>query len=217
MVVQGQPKTAAEYIQATSRVGRDHSRPGLVVTVLNLHKPRDRMHFEQFGQFHKTFYRSVEATSVTPWASRALDRALAAVVVAAARHVDGTLTPEAAVNELKNAVGTRAAVRDAIVARAPERMIAGGRAALADLIDKILEAWVATADEQAAGGNVFSYAHRKSPHRLLHMPLEPEILNLAEPHKRFVAGRSMRDVEPSVALMVRDPYGNTIANADDLT
>jgi len=27
----------------------------------------------------------------------------------------------------------------------------------------------------------------------------------------------MRDVEPSVALMVRDPYGNTIANAEDLT
>jgi hypothetical protein len=66
MVVQGQPKTAAEYIQATSRVGRDHYRPGLVVTVLNLHKPRDRMHFEQFGQFHRTFYRAVEATSVTP-------------------------------------------------------------------------------------------------------------------------------------------------------
>jgi hypothetical protein len=217
MVVQGQPKTAAEYIQATSRVGRDHSRPGLVVTVLNLHKPRDRMHFEQFGQFHKTFYRAVEATSVTPWASRALDRALAAVVVAAARHVDGTLTPEAAVKELKDAIGTRAAVRDAIVARAPERMVAGGRAALAILIDDILEAWVATADEQSAGGNEFGYAHRKSPHRLLHMPLEPEILNLPEPHKRFVAGRSMRDVEPSVALMVRDPYGKTIANADDLT
>jgi len=217
MVVQGQPKTAAEYIQATSRVGRDHSRPGLVVTVLNLHKPRDRMHFEQFGQFHKTFYRSVEATSVTPWATRALDRALAAVVVAATRHIDGTLTPETAVNELKNAVGTRAVVRDAIVARAPERMIAGGRTALADLIDDILEAWVETADEQSAEGNAFGYAHKKSPHRLLHMPLEPEILNLPEPHKRFVAGRSMRDVEPSVGLMVRDPYGNTIANAEDLT
>ena len=216
MVVQGQPKTAAEYIQATSRVGRDHSRPGLVLAVLNLHKPRDRMHFEQFGQFHRTFYRAVEATSVTPWAARALDRALAAVVVAAARHVDAALTPDVAVNELKNNAGIRNLVRDSIVDRAPERMIAGGRAGLADLIDDILDAWIETADEQAAGGNAFAYARKKSPHRLLHMPLEPEISNLAEPHRRFVAGRSMRDVEPNVTLKVRDPHGNTIANADDL-
>jgi hypothetical protein len=216
MVVQGQPKTAAEYIQATSRVGRDHSRPGLVLAVLNLHKPRDRMHFEQFGQFHRTFYRAVEATSVTPWAARALDRALAAVVVAAARHVDGALTPDVAVNELKNNVGIRNLVRDSIVNRAPERMIAGGRAALSKLIDDILDAWIETSDEQAAGGNAFAYAKKKSPHRLLHMPLEPEISNLAEPHRRFVAGRSMRDVEPNVTLKVRDPHGNTIANADDL-
>jgi hypothetical protein len=216
MVVQGQPKTAAEYIQATSRVGRDHSRPGLVLAVLNLHKPRDRMHFEQFGQFHRTFYRAVEATSVTPWAARALDRALAAVVVAAARHVDAALTPDVAVNELRNNVGIRNLVRDSIVRRAPERMVAGGRAALAALIDAILDAWIETADEQAAGGNAFAYARKKSPHRLLHMPLEPEIGNLPEPHRRFVAGRSMRDVEPNVTLKVKDPHGNTIANADDL-
>ena len=217
MVVQGQPKTAAEYIQATSRVGRDHTRPGIVLAVLNLHKPRDRMHFEQFGQFHRTFYRAVEATSVTPWAARALDRALAAVVVAAARHVDGALTPDVAVNELKNNSWIRNLVRDSIVDRAPERMIAGGRAALSKLIDDILDAWIETSDEQAAGGNAFAYSKKKSPHRLLHMPLEPEIANLAEPHRRFVAGRSMRDVEPSVTLKVRDPHGNTIANADDLS
>jgi Helicase conserved C-terminal domain len=217
MVVQGQPKTAAEYIQATSRVGRDHHRPGLVLAVLNLHKPRDRMHFEQFGQFHRTFYRAVEATSVTPWAARALDRALAAVVVAAARHVDAALTPESAVIELKNNVGIRDLVRDAIVNRAPDKMIAGGRVALASLIDDILDAWIETADEQAAGGNAFAYARKKSPHRLLHMPLEPDIENLAAPHRRFIAGRSMRDVESNVALKVKDPRGNTIANADDLS
>src|SRR5215475_14256219 len=57
MVVQSQPKTAAEYIQATSRIGRDYRRPGLVVVILNMHKPRDRAHFEQFAQFHRTFYR----------------------------------------------------------------------------------------------------------------------------------------------------------------
>jgi len=216
MVVQGQPKTAAEYIQATSRIGRDHNRPGLAVVVLNLHKPRDRTHFEQFGNFHRSFYRAVEATSVTPWAARAMDRALAAVVVAAARHHDPSLTPDAAVKEMKNRPATRAAVRDTIVARAPANVVAGGSAALAALIDGLLDAWIATADEQAAGGNVFGYANQKSPHRLLHMPLAPEIPNLSASHARFVAGRSMRDVEPSVALNPRDPHGGMIANADDL-
>jgi hypothetical protein len=216
MVVQGQPKTAAEYIQATSRIGRDYDRPGLVVVVLNLHKPRDRTHFEQFGNFHRSFYRAVEATSVTPWAARALDRALAAVVVAAARHLDPSLTPDTAVKELKNRPSTRVAVRDAIVGRAPANAIPGGSAALAAMVDGLLDAWIETAEEQSAGGNLFGYANRKSPHRLLHMPLAPEIPNLSESHKRFVAGRSMRDVEPSVALNPRDPQGNFIANADDL-
>ena len=57
MVVLGQPKTAAEYIQATSRVGRDDERPGLVVTLLNVHRPRDRSHYERFGAWHESFYR----------------------------------------------------------------------------------------------------------------------------------------------------------------
>ncbi len=86
MVVLGQPKTTAEYIQATSRVGRDDSRPGIVVTLLNIHRPRDRSHYERFEAYHDSFYRAVEVTSVTPFAPRAIDRGLAAVTVGLARH-----------------------------------------------------------------------------------------------------------------------------------
>jgi hypothetical protein len=120
------------------------------------------------------------------------------------------------VKELKNRPVTRAAVRDAIAARAPDDAVPGGRAALKTLVDGLLDAWIATADEQSSGGNVFGYAGKPSPHRLLHMPLAPEIANLSAAHARFVAGRSMRDVEPSVALSPRDPQGGKIANADDL-
>ena len=80
MVVLNQPKTAAEYIQATSRVGRqldeiaEKNKPGLVLVLLNPNRPRDRSQFELFPYWHQTFYRHVEATSCTPFASRAVDR-----------------------------------------------------------------------------------------------------------------------------------------------
>jgi hypothetical protein len=210
------PKDSPFADRMTSRIGRDHLRPGLVVVILNMHKPRDRAHFEQFGQYHRTFYRAVEATSVTPWASRALDRALAAVVVAAARHVNPGLTQEGAVKELVNQSATRAAVRDAILQRAPDAVIPGGRTALGNLIDELFDAWIETAKEQSQGGNSFAYASNPSPRRLLHMPLAREIDNLPAAHRRFIAGRSMRDVEASVLVNPRDPRGGPIANADDL-
>ena len=86
MLVNGQPKGIAEYIQATSRVGRGNV-PGLIVAVLNNAKARDRSHYESFPTWHKTLYRDVEPTSVTPFASRARDRALHAVLVALIRHL----------------------------------------------------------------------------------------------------------------------------------
>lgn len=214
MVVQGQPKTAAEYIQATSRVGRDHHRPGLVVTVLNLHKPRDRMHFEQFCHFHSTFYRAVEATSVTPWAARALDRALAAVVVTLARHLQPELTPSRAVVELESRPDVRAEVIRHLVARAPDDIV-GGKPALEALIAGLLDDWIEIAKEQTEGGGKFFY-DKTGPQHLLHAPLDKEIPNLDQRWQRFQAGWSMRDVEPAVRLKPRGPDGSSISNADDL-
>ena len=86
MVVNGQPKTTAEYIQATSRVGRG-ATPGLVVVIYNAQRPRDRARYESFQTWHAALYRDVEPTSVTPFAPRARDRALHAPLVAMVRHL----------------------------------------------------------------------------------------------------------------------------------
>lgn len=83
MAVNGQPKNTAEYIQATSRVGRQF--PGLVCTAYAWSRPRDLSHYESFEHYHATFYKHVEAQSVTPFSSRALDKGLKGALVSYVR------------------------------------------------------------------------------------------------------------------------------------
>jgi hypothetical protein len=64
----------------------------LGITLLNIHKPRDRSHYERFRHYHETFYRSVEVASVTPFSARALDKGFAGALVSLARHLEPTLT-----------------------------------------------------------------------------------------------------------------------------
>ena len=83
MSVMGQPKQNSEYIQATSRIGRQH--PGLVFTMYNPYRPRDLSHYENFVGYHSQLYRYVEGTTATPFSARARDRVLHALVIAALR------------------------------------------------------------------------------------------------------------------------------------
>jgi len=91
MLVTGQPKSTAEYIQATSRVGRTH--PGLVVTLYHQGKSRDRSHYEQFVAYHQSIYRYVEPTSVTSFSPPARERALRGALVALSRQLAGVTSP----------------------------------------------------------------------------------------------------------------------------
>jgi hypothetical protein len=87
MTIVGQPKTTAQYIQVSGRVGRRADvSPGLVVTIYGAAKPRDRSHYERFLTYHQQLYAQVEPTSVTPFATPVLRRALHAAAVAYVRQ-----------------------------------------------------------------------------------------------------------------------------------
>ena len=211
MVVLGQPKTNAEYIQATSRVGRDDHRPGLVVTLFNLNKPRDRSYFERFRHYHDTFYRSVEASSVTPFSARALDRGFAGALVALARHSDGRMTPAAGaerIGELRVELEQRLLgwfqrrvdqqpSYDDLERRERQRSV---RNRVVDLLDT----WQAEVSYYREANAHLQYQRSElpQPKPLLHEMLDTDFDQ--ESHRKFRAMRSLRDVEPEVNLYLKN-------------
>jgi hypothetical protein len=94
MTIVGQPKTTAQYIQVSGRVGRRPTvSPGLVITIYGAAKPRDRSHYERFRSYHQRLYAQVEPTSVTPFAQPVLRRALHAAAVAHIRQTEPQTAP----------------------------------------------------------------------------------------------------------------------------
>ena len=211
MVVLGQPKTCAEYIQATSRVGRDADRPGLVVTLLNIHRPRDRSHFERFEVFHHSFYRTVEATSVTPFSPRALDRGLAGTLVALSRLGHAPMTPAKGAGEIlreRNALdfvvrtlSDRASGHANLEAAESETL----RQVVRDRANDLFDAWSLIASDYHDKGTTLQYNPSEvgAAKPLLHAFLDPELKMMNARHGKFRANRSMRDVEPSVNIWLR--------------
>jgi hypothetical protein len=218
MVVAGQPKSTSEYIQASSRVGRQH--PGLVVTCFNVRRPRDRSHYERFEAYHQSFYRYVEATSLTPFSGPALERGLTGTLVAMARLGHPVLTPATAAMDLEAHRKLADTCVAALVARGAaqsgnhedsERLAKS----LRDRAEKILDAWQKlTKEARVEGGTKRSYS-RFDKDKTAGKPLLFTIIDDDKPpiHSqdgRFAAPTSMRDVEPSVHLWLeRRALGGT--------
>ncbi|HEY8206132.1 MAG TPA: DISARM system helicase DrmA [Myxococcaceae bacterium] len=217
MVVAGQPKTTSEYIQASSRVGRDPERPGLVVAVYNAFKPRDRSHYERFEGYHQSFYRYVEATTVTPFSGPALDRGLAGALVGLVRHGVKELNPADAVMDLAdhreraNALVEQIARRAGAFRSLERSELAALEQSIRDRCHNILDAWdriVTMAREEDAASRRYSPWDPGSRGKELLSQVTDDLSDRSTDERKFSAPTSMRDVEPSAQLWLeRQPLG----------
>jgi hypothetical protein len=195
MAVNGQPKSTAEYIQATSRVGR--AFPGIVFTVLTWSRPRDLSHYETFEHYHSTFYKHVEAQSVTPFAPRAMDRGLTGMMVSLLRLSDETLNPNLGAGELKTvgrqeALDAKTSISDRAWKVADKAEVkATAESMLADRIDR----WV---KEATKAGRRLGYDTEWKQGDVFALLKKPGLQKWDE----LTAPMSMREVEPGVNLIM---------------
>ncbi|MCK9876757.1 DISARM system helicase DrmA [Frankia sp. Ag45/Mut15] len=212
MLVVGQPKNTAEYIQASSRVGRDpQRRPGLVVALGNWARPRDLAHYEQFRYYHETFYAQVEALSVTPFSPTALERGLDGVLVAAARVMQGHLG-EQGLSPERDAwrVEQERDALDALVTRLRARILAAAQSdTIADQVGQRLanrlDQWSARRQHAVGAGQTLVYEHVGDSKALSALMISPEHSRAHPPglpRPPFVVANSMREVQPEINLLV---------------
>ena len=205
MIVNGQPKSTAEYIQATSRVGR--GLPGLIFTVLNFGRPRDVAHFEHFQGYHSALYRSVEATSVTPWAPRARDKALHAVLIAAIRHLSAKMRDDDAAREFELDDSMVDEVVTYLYERSKSSSNGTEHAGTREDLNRIVQRWARRAAEQRSTGGKLRYWERSAPFG----KVAPHLMRDAEKAKRsdtpaWATPNSMREIEPSTAFVLKEFY-----------
>ncbi|MBO3089431.1 DISARM system helicase DrmA [Cellulomonas sp. zg-ZUI40] len=207
MLMVGQPKNTAEYIQASSRVGRDAARPGLVVTLGNWARPRDLAHYEQFRHYHETFYAQVEALSVTPFSVTSIERGLDGVLVSAARVLDATradgLSAERSAGRIEAEYANVAALVDALVARATLASPTTEQATRQRLLNRV-DHWVkrrkALSQQQLT--LVYERPAGDGKHDALLMSPENARALAGSASAPFIVANSMREVQPEINLLV---------------
>ena len=195
MVVNGQPKATAEYIQATSRVGR--RAPGLVVTVYNWNRPRDISHYERFRSYHSGLYRHVEPTSVTPFSSRARDKGLAGVLASLVRQGDPNMAPEAAARNFDpDDIWVREAI-SMIAERAASLVSTQEAAAAEDELAGLVDRWVAQNSGERLSWSTRGLGPNRGPENRWLIDRQEDQRN-SERWGAFVAPNSLREVEEEV-------------------
>ncbi len=201
MLVNGQPKNTAEYIQATSRVGR--SFPGLVFTSLTWARPRDLSHYETFEHYHSAFYKHVEAQSVTPFTPRAMDRGLTGGMVSMARLKKNQLAPNLGAENLNSVTDpTVDEVTNSFGDRAHKVTDKNEISNLAkDMARERFDEWVRRVTSRQGH---LAYKAKKQSDNTVSLLDQPG----SKTWDNFTVPTSMREVEPGVRLVMQDRTQN---------
>lgn len=80
MIFYGMPRQNAEYIQASSRVGRAHT--GVVFTCFHPARERDQSHYAYFGKFHEYLGQLIEPVAINRWSKFSVQRTLPGLFMA---------------------------------------------------------------------------------------------------------------------------------------
>ena len=209
MLVVGQPKNTAEYIQASSRVGRGRGKPGLVLTLGNWARPRDLAHFEQFRHYHETFYAQVEALSVTPFSVTNLERGLDGVLVSAARvlqaAVPNGLSPEHNAGRIEEQRDFVSRLVGHLVRRAGRAADPAGAELTRQRLLNRLDQWVDQRKHVANLRKTLVYERVTDEAKFDPLIMSPEnarVRTASMDAPPFVVANSMREVQPEINLLV---------------
>ena len=74
MMFYGMPRQNAEYIQSSSRVGRQHV--GIVLVCLHPIRERDRSHYAYFTKFHEFLGQLIEPVAINRWSKFSIQKTL---------------------------------------------------------------------------------------------------------------------------------------------
>jgi hypothetical protein len=154
-----------------------------------------------FEHYHETFYKHVEALSVTPFSARALDRGLSGILVALMRLSEQRLNADPKAGALQDTDPTMPDVMDRIVARAEHAL---GDPTSGHLVRQMLlerrDYWL-------------NRVHHQIDHRLGYKDATGGVVGLLQQPgpadwQLFTCLNSLRDVEGTVDLIIdQNPNG----------
>jgi hypothetical protein len=198
MLINGQPRNIAEYIQSSSRVARQTE--GLVVILLDANRARDKSYFEHFQSFHQAFYKSVEPLSLTPFTENTIEKMLSSMLITYVRHKLG-LNKKKDAHNLEQVISRLDELKLFIKQRVDDSF--GNYAFFEHKLDKLIADWKSKIKTAQKTNATLTYDLLQNNRYGKHIPLMQKPNESAGDFEDWVIMQSMREVDTSTFIHIK--------------